>query len=106
MLQEIPNEHRLIFVLDVVIAVRAGELLGLRWLDFRPERQTLSITAAYGEGGSVRRRRKPAYDLFIFRRRLSSYSRRITRQPVSIAMRIPSSRDRMAAPTTKIIFAI
>ena len=37
MLQEIPTEYRLIFLLDIVIAVRAGELLGLRWLDFRPE---------------------------------------------------------------------
>jgi len=49
-LQEIPNEHRLIFVLDVVIAVRAGELLGLRWLDFRPERQTLSISSSVWRG--------------------------------------------------------
>jgi integrase len=49
-LQEIPNEHRLIFVLDVVIAVRAGELLGLRWLDFLPERQTLSISSSVWRG--------------------------------------------------------
>ncbi|HMG36288.1 MAG TPA: hypothetical protein VKM94_20285 [Blastocatellia bacterium] len=26
-------------LLDAVIAVRAGELLGLCWLDFRPEQQ-------------------------------------------------------------------
>ena len=49
-LQEIPNEHRLIFVLDVVTAVRAGELLGLRWLDFRPEPQTLAISSSLWRG--------------------------------------------------------
>jgi integrase len=49
-LQEIPNEHRLIFVLDVVIAVRASELLGLRWLDFRPEQQTLAIRSSVWRG--------------------------------------------------------
>jgi len=49
-LQEIPNEHRLIFVLDVVIAVRAGELLGLRWLDFRPEQRALAISSSIWRG--------------------------------------------------------
>jgi integrase len=40
----------LIFVLDVVIAVRAGELLGLRWLDFRPERQAIAVSASLWRG--------------------------------------------------------
>src|ERR1041384_6953273 len=72
-LQEIPNDHRLIFVLDVLIAVRAGELLGLRWLNFRPSRKRSQSAAACGEVNSGRRRRRPAYDWFTFGRRLSSY---------------------------------
>ena len=62
-LQEIPNEYRLIFVLDIVIAVRAGELLGLRWLEFRPEQHNLAISSSVWRGklgtpknGSKRRR--------------------------------------------------
>jgi integrase len=49
-LQEIPAEYRLIFVLDVVIAVRAGELLALRWLDFRPEQQAIAVSASLWRG--------------------------------------------------------
>ena len=35
--RRLPNEYRLVFVLEIVIAVRTEELLGLRWLEFRPE---------------------------------------------------------------------
>jgi len=51
-LQEITNEQRLIFVPDAVIAVRAVELLGLRWLDVRHSGRRFQSAGAYGEGNS------------------------------------------------------